>query len=405
MRKKKTFKKGQEQVLEGTDALLYLRNGYWQMRIYLTEEGKYLRRSLGTQSIAIAEERAYEKWREVTKDRAAGKKQFGMTVDEGVDEYIESRKAEITDTADGGITKERWNVIRGQLKNFRAYMAEHKENATLYELDRRDCWNYFNWRRDTAKNTPAKSTLMNEKAMINACIKYLYATRQIAIPEMDFPKITDTGRDEVEIRTYRKSEYNALNKASQGYIAGKGEIITEQERQLRTIVHNWILIAANTGLRVGEQKQLRWENVTTYEKDGQILASIYVDPKTSKVRTKRTVIADGGEYFDRLREMTGGMGYVFSEDNGETHISMRRFRRCWHEVMERAKIPEERKQYLEPYGLRHYFMTAGYNRNVPLAVLAQQCGTSVREVTKTYQHWFTEEQEEWAVLGRRKKED
>ena len=82
MRKKKTFKEGQEQVLEGTDALLYLRNGYWQMRIYLTEEGKYLRRSLGTQSIAIAEERAYEKWREVTKDRAAGKKQFGMTVDD-----------------------------------------------------------------------------------------------------------------------------------------------------------------------------------------------------------------------------------------------------------------------------------------------------------------------------------
>ena len=405
MRKKKTFKKGQEQVLEGTDALLYLRNGYWQMRIYLTEEGKYLRRSLGTQSIAIAEERAYEKWREVTKDRAAGKKQFGMTVDEGVDEYIESRKAEITDTADGGITKERWNVIRGQLKNFRAYMAEHKENATLYELDRRDCWNYFNWRRDTAKNTPAKSTLMNEKAMINACIKYLYARRHIAIPEMDFPIIRGRSKSEVEQRTYRNSEYKALYKASRAYISGKGEIITERERQLRTIVHNWILIAANTGLRVGEQKQLRWERVTTYLKDGEVLARIEVDANTTKVRKDRVVVAFGGDYFDRMRELTGGEGYVFSEDNGQTRISMRRFRRVWHEVMERAAIDEERKEYLEPYGLRHYFMKAGYDRKVPLAMLAQQGGTSVREVTNTYQHWFEEEQEEVAVLGRRRKED
>ena len=404
MRKKKTFKEN-ERVLEGTDALLYMRNGVWQWRVYLKEEGKYLRRSLGTGSIALAEERAYTQWREVERDRAVGKRQYGMTIDEGVDEYLESRKTEVTGIVGDGITKERYTVIAGQLKNFRAYMAEHKEDATLYELDRRDCWNYFRWRRETAKTPPAKTTLMNEKAMINACIKYLYARRHISIPEMDFPKISDVGRKEVEIRTYKGSEYTALHRAARSYIAGKGEIIDEKERTLRTIVYNWILIAANTGLRVGEQKQLRWENVTTYKRDGEILADIYVDPKTTKVRKHRDVIAYGGEYFNRLREITGGNGYVFSEDEGETHISMRRFRRVWHEVMERANIDAERKEHLEPYGLRHYFLTARHDAGVPLAMLAQQCGTSVREITNTYQHWFKEDQEPMAVLGRRRKEE
>lgn len=407
MRKKKTFREN-ERVLENTDALLYMRNDVWQMRIYLAEEGKYLRRTLKTGNIAIAEERAYQIWREVERDRAVGKRQYGMTVDEGVAEYIESRKAEVTEVGQGGITKERLTVIGGQLKNFRAYMAAHKEDATLFELERRDCWNYFRWRRETAKKEPAKSTLMNEKAMINACVKYLYATRNIAIAEFDFPRLSDVGRKEVEIRTYRGSEYKALYTASRRYISGKGELITEQERMLRTIVHNWILIAANTGLRVGEQKQLRWENVTTYERDGEILADITVDPNTTKVRKRRSVIAFGGEYFNRLREITGGYGYVFSEDEGETHISMRRFRRVWHEVMERAAIDEERKESLEPYGLRHYFLTARHDAGVPLAMLAQQCGTSIREITNTYQHWFKEEQEPMVMLGRlgkRKKEE
>ena len=96
---------------------------------------------------------------------------------------------------------------------------------------------------------------------------------------------------------------------------------------------------------------------------------------------------------------------MFSEDDGETHISMRRFRRCWHEVMNTANIPDQRKQVLEPYGLRHYFMKTRYDAGVKLATLAQMCGTSVLEITKTYVWWFESEQEEMALLGRRRKEE
>ena len=403
--KKKNFKKGKERVLEGTDALMYVRGGYWQIRIYLTEEGKYLRRSTGESSWAIAKERGYEIWREVERDRAVGKRQYGLTVNEGVDAYLESRKSEVTTVEQGGITAERLSVIGGQLKNFRRYMDANNSGKKLSDLKARDCWNYFSWRRETAKREPATSTLMNEKAMINACIRYLYKQRECAIAEFEWPKLTNVGKDETEKRTYSASEYKALYTASRKHIAGKGELIDDKERMLRTLVHNWILIAGNTGMRVGEQKQLRWENVETYKKGGDLLVRVRIDPYTSKVRNERVFIAYGGEYFERLRTMTGGMGYVFSEDDGETHISMRRFRRCWHEVMNTANIPDQRKQVLEPYGLRHYFMKTRYDAGVKLATLAQMCGTSVLEITKTYVWWFESEQEEMALLGRRRKEE
>ena len=80
MRKKKQFRKD-EIALGGdaTDALLYKREDYWQIRIYLEEEGKYLRKSLRTQSRDIAIERGMEVWRAVEKDKVVGRKQFGIT--------------------------------------------------------------------------------------------------------------------------------------------------------------------------------------------------------------------------------------------------------------------------------------------------------------------------------------
>jgi hypothetical protein len=37
--------------------------------------------------------------------------------------------------------------------------------------------------------------------------------------------------------------------------------VNDGERLTREIVRHYILIAANSGLRVGEQKQLRWNEV------------------------------------------------------------------------------------------------------------------------------------------------
>ena len=61
-----------------------------------------------------------------------------------------------------------------------------------------------------------------------------------------------------------------------------------------------MLIAANTGLRVGEQRQLRWSDVQIEQHkvngEEQQLARIHVRAETSKVRTSRTFLCRNVHY-------------------------------------------------------------------------------------------------------------
>jgi integrase len=73
-------------------------------------------------------------------------------------------------------------------------------------------------------------------------------------------------------------------------------------------VQHYVLIAANSGLRVGEQRQLRWSDVQIEQHkvngEQQKLARIHVRAETSKVRTSRTFLCRNGQYFERLRDIS-----------------------------------------------------------------------------------------------------
>ena len=83
--------------------------------------------------------------------------------------------------------------------------------------------------------------------------------------------------------------------------------LDDAELRVRKIVQHYVLVAANSGLRVGEQRQLRWSDVQLerHSANGseQTLARIHVRAETSKVRTSRTFLCRNGQYFERLREI------------------------------------------------------------------------------------------------------
>ena len=75
----------------------------------------------------------------------------------------------------------------------------------------------------------------------------------------------------------------------------------------------FVLITKNSGLRVGEQKQLRWEDVQVEEdkdKEGNTvkLARIGVRAATSRVRKGRTLLCRDEQYFKRIEE-----GWAFGD--------------------------------------------------------------------------------------------
>ena len=82
------------------------------------------------------------------------------------------------------------------------------------------------------------------------------------IDDFDFKKLPrlDKGNGAIRYATLTDDEYEALYRAMRTYTA-KHDKPDDAELRVRKIVQHYVLIAANSGLRVSEQRQLRWSDV------------------------------------------------------------------------------------------------------------------------------------------------
>ncbi|EMK6854744.1 hypothetical protein V9J66_002043 [Vibrio cholerae] len=88
------------------------------------------------------------------------------------------------------------------------------------------------------------------------------------------------------------------------------------------------MFAANSGLRSGEQRQLRWSDVSIHKEndngDELLLVRVNIRKGTTKVRKERTFWCRGGDYLQRWKaiqkeygESTDGL--IFSLDGEEEY--------------------------------------------------------------------------------------
>ena len=140
-------------------------------------------------------------------------------------------------------------------------------------------------------------------------MKWLNKNGETHIDSFEFKKLPrlDKGNEAIRRATLTNDEYETLYRAMRTYCA-KHNKLDDAELRVRKIVQHYVLVAANSGLRVGEQRQLRWSDVQLerHSANGseQTLARIHVRAETSKVRTSRTFLCRNGQYFERLREIS-----------------------------------------------------------------------------------------------------
>ena len=157
-----------------------------------------------------------------------------------------------------------------------------------------------------------------------------------------------------------------------------------------------MLIATICGLRTGEQKQLKWKDITfqneTIKGEAIDFVKISVRKETSKVRKSRVVKIRDMEYFDDLFKLTTpthtnkpyAENFVFSY-NGINVVSQRAVTHHFKKILEAAKI-EKGKRSLVPYSFRHYFITNRIKAGLSYKDVADMCGTSRGQIEKTYYH-------------------
>jgi len=393
--KKKTFVDGEEIPIY-EEAVIYKRGDIWQFRYWLEKERRYVRLSLKTKNVDIATERAKKHFVKIKSETDSGKTYYSKTAKDGVLMYLEYRKGHIDSRTTKSIVKGRYGTIRAHLEHWLDFI---ERDTKLKELDRDSCAEYAKAReKPSATKTTALSTIANEQSTINSMMKWLHKKGEVYIDGFDFETISirNTPEEAVRRSSFTDEEVRAFRAAIPKYIEEAMKDLNDLENKARVLSGHYLLIASICGLRTGEQKQLKWKDITfsneTINKEEIDFVKISVRKETSKVRKPRVVKIRDIEYFDNLFKLTTpthtkkpfAENYVFSF-NGVNVVSQRAVTHHFKKILEEAKI-DIGKRKLVPYSFRHYFITNRIKAGLSYKDVADMCGTSRTQIEKTYYH-------------------
>jgi integrase len=157
---------------------------------------------------------------------------------------------------------------------------------------------------------------------------------------------------------------------------------------------NYVLILANTGIRIGEARNLRWRDVDTQpsEKEGDPDNIIlYVKGKTG-VRDVVARTSDVKIYFDRIWELRcyelgvkpSKDDFIFCHKDGKP---IHNFKKGYSALLDAAGVAfDNQGQKRSLYSLRHTYATFRLHEGVNQYALARNMGTSVQMLETFYGH-------------------
>lgn len=374
--KKKRF--GDDEIPVFNDGCIYKRGDYWHFRLWLRDENKYARKSLNTTNRSTAIERGEAFYLELRANQQIGKKYFSLTAKEGVRLYLEHREKDI---AVRSIVKGRHGTITTHLNHWLDFIGR---DTKLKDLGRTACENYFSERMAKAKRELAHSTLHNEQGTINSMMKYLFRHNEVLIDAFDFPKLDTYHIDNNRIKrqTLSLDEYREFYKAARTYASKTKSNLDDDEWRMRQLMRHYFLIAANSGMRSGEQQQLRWSDVEFVKNDSgqsylhKVLARISIRKEITKVKNPREFLCRGGYYFQRMRELfppKSENDLVFSLD-GKTRLSNRAIGYHFDKILVQSGITDRKTRNLVPYSLRHFMVTQRVLSGPLRGALHEGCG-------------------------------
>jgi integrase len=389
--KKKTF--SEDEILIYDEAVIYKRGDIWQFRYWLEKERRYVRLSLKTKSQVSAVETAKKHFVKIKSETDSGKTYYSKTAKDGVLMYLEYRKGHIDSRTTKSIVKGRYGTIRAHLEHWLDFI---ERDTKLKELDRDSCSEYAKAReKPSATKTTALSTISNEQSTINSMVKWLHKKGEVYIDSFDFETISirNTSEENSRRESFTDQEVRDFRLAIPKYIEEAKKDMTDLENRARVLSGYYLLIASISGLRTGEQKQLKWKDIH-FEihrvKDEEIeMVRIGVRKETSKVRKSREFYIRDMEFFHDLFNLTlpthtkkpYAENFVFSY-NGINVVSQRAVTHHFKKILEAADI-DLNKRKLVPYSFRHHFITSRIKAGLSYKDVADMCGTSRVQIEKT----------------------
>jgi len=303
----------------------------------------------------------------------------------------------------GQITLHRWKTVDGHI---RLHLVPYMGNVQITSITEDKWTEYPFWRKENnairkpqkrvfrknldategaeqkKKDGPAKSGTIRAEMMTFRAIMHFAAgkhyIRESQVPKGNMP--TDKNRRD----EFTPQEYRHLHTFAREWIK-RGK--TKANIWYRNMAYNFMLVMANTGMRTGEARNLRWRDIDTREtRDGRPFVTLNVRGKGKY----RELIAAGNvaTYLERIKALSKATkpdDPVFSTAEGKVAKSM--YDTLIADLlMESGLLTGASGTRRSSYCFRHTYATYRLMEGIDVYFLAKQMGTSVKMIEDYYGH-------------------
>ena len=306
-----------------------------------------------------------------------GQELNGKRVSAAISEYVDILKLDLTPKFS---TKLRIKFLERVAPSFGKLMLSDFTTANIIDL--------YDHMRSIARNGSLASNTIQRystdlKQFFSWCIEKGYIQ---TVPKFPKVKLESNRRPHFD-----NADYNKLTRYLREYVKHENQNIVRD----RTLLINYVLILANTGIRVGEARNLKWRDVREIEQNtGSNLpadVALVVKGKTGA----REVVArtpDVKIYLKRILDMRmselgkapSGDDYIFCSKDG---FAIGSFKGAFSTLIKNAGVEfDSHGSRRSLYSLRHTYATFRLQEGVHHFILARNMGTSTEMLEKHYGH-------------------
>lgn len=263
----------------------------WLCRIKVPNGKGYLYRGTGTQDLYEA-----RKFADDLHDELRIKVQMGLSVS---GKQISKLYQEFEDYFRGAAPSA--YSFEYTTRFLKSYALPYFSKTRITDLNDAEVTKFFDWRRVNGKRKAPKNTsILHDMSCLKTFLDWAYRRGHISKKiEFDRPKNDADRRPHFDAKDWARLT-RFLREWIKDAKTKSGPIVRD-----RTMLANYVLILANTGIRIGEARNLRWRDVDTQpseaaEADDNII--LYVKGKTGF----RDVVARTSHvkaYLDRIWEL------------------------------------------------------------------------------------------------------
>ena len=369
------------------DGAIYLyrrsnsKHGKWDIRLKLLGHKGYIIKSSGTANEHDAYKLAHELYLDCLAKLRAGRDLDSKRIIAGLNDFLAEHEQHNK--------PEDFKTVLGMARMLRSFVGKDRfdDLDTAYIKQMLD-----HVAASGRKGTASANTYRRNCTRLKTILKWWVANDYLAkMPVLPIFQAEKNRRPH-----FPDSDWAKVMEAMPEFAKAEGV----STRRDRIMLINWIMVLYHTGLRMGEARGLRWEDIRAVHDSGVTNVALNVTGKTGQ----RTTVASSGEvrrYFAAILELRRGdlqnpasdiylfndvpaSSLVFCHPNGKAIGS---FKKSFLALLKLAGVTHSPDGMMRtPYSLRHTYATERLNAGVQEYHLAQNMGTSVAMLEQHYGH-------------------